>query len=480
MIKPFRSQKILVAVACLLLTPVYFSGHEKAQQPGGPQQARPDGHVIIISIDGLVPDYYMAPARVGLRAPNLTRMKLDGAYAEGVEGIYPSVTYPAHTTIITGVRPATHGIVHNRIFEAPTDTQTREWYWFSKDLKADTLWSVAKKAGLVTAGVGWPVTAGAEIDYNMPEIKDPLENPPTAKRTLQYSTPGLLQDALGPAATSDRSIDGRRTIVAEHIINTYKPRLMLIHLIELDGAHHRYGPRTPPALEVMERLDGYLGRIVEATRKAGTFDKTTFFIVSDHGFAEVSKKFEPNVVLAKEKLITLDANGKPTAWKAAAWPAGGSCAIVLRDPNDKETAAKVASLFKQVAERDNSPLNRVLTAEELKRLGSVPTATLMLEAAPGYSFGEELTGPEIYEPKDYKGTHGQLPTRAEMRSSLVIYGAAARVGSRMPVARMIDIAPTAAGLLGLTLPKAEGLPIGELIKPGLIIWPEAGGKKRRT
>ena len=279
--------------------------------------------------------------------------------------------------------------------------------------------------------------------------------------------------------SNDKSIDGRRTIVAEYIINTYKPRLMLIHLIELDGAHHRYGPRTPPAIEVTERLDGYLGRIVEATRKAGTFDKTTFFIVSDHGFAEVKKKFEPNVLLVKEKLITLDANGKATAWKAAAWPAGGSCAIILRDPNDKETAAKVASLFKQVAERDKSPLNRVLTAEEIKRLGSIPTAALMLEAAPGYSFDEELTGPEIYEPEDYKGTHGQLPTRAEMRSSLIIYGAAARVGARLPVARMIDIAPTAAALLGLKLPKAEGLPIGELIKPGLIVRTETSSKKAR-
>src|SRR5262245_11629034 len=63
-------------------------------------QPRRDAHVVMISIDGLVPDYYLEPARLGLKVPNLLRMKLGGAYAEGVEGIFPTVTYPAHTTMI--------------------------------------------------------------------------------------------------------------------------------------------------------------------------------------------------------------------------------------------------------------------------------------------------------------------------------------------------------------------------------------------
>src|SRR5829696_8822829 len=64
-----------------------------------------DAHVIIISIDGLLPEYYTEPARLGLKVPNLVQMKLGGAYADGVEGVFPSVTYPAHTTLVTGVRP---------------------------------------------------------------------------------------------------------------------------------------------------------------------------------------------------------------------------------------------------------------------------------------------------------------------------------------------------------------------------------------
>ncbi len=478
--KKIRFHISVVIIVWLTCGSINLFGQEGAgrqtKQTDQVAQPKTDAHVIMISIDGLVPDYYTRPAQLGLKVPNLVRMKLNGAYADGVEGVYPSVTYPSHTTLVTGVRPATHGIIQNRIFEAPTDEQTREWYWFAGAIKSETLWGLAKKAGLVTAAVGWPVTVEADIDYNVPEIVDPKENPPTPKRSIQYSTPGLIANAAA-GLSSETTTDGRRTAISEYIINTYRPDLMLIHLVELDSSHHKNGPRTPGALETAEREDGFIGRIIEATRKAGIFDKTTFFLVSDHGFAEVKKKFEPGVELVKAKLITLGAEGKPTDWKAAAWPAGGSCAIVLRDPKDKETAQKVADLFSKIAERSTGPINRILTKESLQKLGAVPTAELMLEAAPGYAFGEELTGPEIHDSKDYRGTHGQLPSRAEMRSSLIIFGRDARIGAHLGVARMIDIAPTIAPLLGLSFTEAEGSAMKEMLKPGLV--PAAKPAKKR-
>jgi predicted AlkP superfamily pyrophosphatase or phosphodiesterase len=463
MIKLRRSNVALVIVLIFILGGVFVSGQTQSG-------TRRDGelrssHVIMISIDGLVPDYYTAPERVGLRSPNLAMLKSGGAYAEGVEGVYPTVTYPSHTTLVTGMRPAAHGIVQNRIFEAPTEPQTRAWYWHAKALKTETLWTTAKKAGMVTAAVGWPVTVGADIDYNVPEIYEPGENPQTWKLVAQHSTPSLLEKALGADGSKELSVDDRLTKVSEYIITSHRPNLMLIHLIELDGAHHRNGPRTKPAIEMAEREDGYIGRIVEATRRAGIFEKTTFLIVSDHGFASIDKRFAPNVVLAREKLITLDGSGKAAEWKAAAWPAGGSCAIVLRDAADKETEAKVMAIFSDMVKRTGSPIKQVISRGDLQRMGAIPQAALMLEAASGYSFGEALTGPEVSDSgESYRGTHGYLPTSDEMRASLIIYGAGVRNGAKVRLARMIDVAPTVAALLKLSLPKTEGKQIKGLLK----------------
>ena len=459
MTKP-RSFLAVIITALLFL---FITNGIYAQNLAAGVAARPE-HVILISVDGMPPDYYTAAEKLGLRVPTLKMMKQNGAHAEGVEGVYPTVTYPQHTTMVTGVRPAAHGIVQNRIFEAPNVPQTRYWYWYADALKTETLWTVAKKAGLTTAAVGWPVTVGAAIDYNVPEIYEPGETPATWNWTAKHSTPGLLEKALGPDLMKDRSVDERLTSVSEFIIKTYRPHLLLLHLIELDGVHHRNGPRTPIALETAEREDGYIRRIIEATRQAGIFEKTTFFIVSDHGFASIEKRFSPNVALAKEGLITLDAAGKATAWKAAAWPAGGSCAIVLKDANDKDTEAKVNALFAKWAKQANPPIKQIVTRAELRKLQAVPQAALMLEAAPGYSFDETLTGAEVRDSGEtYKGTHGYLPTDLRMRASMLIYGPGVRSGAKLSLARMIDLAPSIAGLLKLNLPQPEGKPLKELL-----------------
>ncbi|HEU4387248.1 MAG TPA: ectonucleotide pyrophosphatase/phosphodiesterase [Blastocatellia bacterium] len=431
-------------------------------------RSKDSAYVIIVSVDGLPADYYTSPASYGLRVPNLTRMKLAGAYAAGVEGIYPTATYPAHTTMVTGVRPATHGIVQNRIFEPPDATQTRAWYWYADAIKSETLWALAKKAGLTTAAVSWPVTVGAEIDYNVPEFWAAAENVTLFGPMTRNATPGLVEKIVAWTSAKEPRADDWRTIEAEYLITNLRPNLLIVHLLELDGVHHTYGPGAREALDVVEREDSYVGRIVDATRKAGTFDKTTFIIVSDHGFGKVVKRYTPGVTLVREKLVTVDAEGKATNWKAAVWPAGGSCAIVLRDPKDTVTAKKLNDVFSKMADQGGSPVSRVVTRAELDKMGAIPQAALMLEAASDFSFDEGYTGPEVRDSGNYRGTHGYLPGRAEMRSALILFGHNVRGGARIQLARMIDIAPTAAGLLGLVFSEPEGSAITELLKPGAV------------
>lgn len=118
-------------------------------------------HVVLISIDGFRPDFYLDSS---WRAPHLRKILENGAYATNVRTVVPSVTYPSHTTIITGALTARHGIYYN----APKDSTKGQWYWEESYIKTPTLWDAVKKSGLTSAAVMWPVTAGAPIDYNFP------------------------------------------------------------------------------------------------------------------------------------------------------------------------------------------------------------------------------------------------------------------------------------------------------------------------
>ncbi len=122
-------------------------------------------------MDGLRPDIYRAPES-RQRFPNLAALEKSGASAEAVESIYPTTTYPAHATIVTGLPPRAHGIYSHLASLDPTE-KARPWCWFAPALRAPTLWDVARASGRKIAALSWPVSAGAAIDYNIPEIWNP-------------------------------------------------------------------------------------------------------------------------------------------------------------------------------------------------------------------------------------------------------------------------------------------------------------------
>src|SRR5215813_673261 len=155
--------------------------------------------VIMISIDGLRPDYVTAADTHGLKIPALRRFVTEGAFAEGVQGVIPTVTYPSHTTLITGVWPAKHGILSNTIFD-PLRTGQSAWYWYAEDIRVPTLWEAGAAAGWTTASIQWPVSVGARVTWNIPEYWR-ANNAEDAKLLRAVSTPGLLAELeaeLGP------------------------------------------------------------------------------------------------------------------------------------------------------------------------------------------------------------------------------------------------------------------------------------------
>lgn len=126
--------------------------------------------LIVISIDGLMPSTIRNAEKLGLKIPNLREFRDKGTFSQGLRGVMPTVTYPSHTTMVTGRDPVDHGIIGNELFD-PEQRLNRAWYWYSESIKVPALWDVARSAGLSTSAVSWPVTVGARIDFNFPEYR---------------------------------------------------------------------------------------------------------------------------------------------------------------------------------------------------------------------------------------------------------------------------------------------------------------------
>lgn len=447
------------AIVLLLLACALSSLRAAAQSTnGGASRA------LIISLDGLDTRYLQRRDALGLKIPHLRGLIGRGILADGVESVYPSVTYPNHTSMATGVRPSKHGIFGNTLFEDPTASPTGGANWYPRLIKVETLWDAARKAGLKVGFVWWPVSVGAG-DYNVPEIWKPggtlLENreivaanarPADLVREAERAMPDLYD-----LVTKDEG-DDARTRLAEYILREKRPELMFVHLFDLDHAQHDFGPFTTQALAELERTDAYVGRLLEALRSNNTFGQTSVFIVSDHGFLPITKQFNPGALLVQAGLIKLETvKGKPAAvkeWKALPYITGGSCALMLRDANDRATLKKLRQIFApHVSPR--AGLRRIIERRELEKLGSNTNAALMLEAADGFVFGARYTGGAIGETKS-RGTHGYLPQHADYRASFIAAGAGVARRGRVDQLSMIDIGPTVARALGLTLPQADG------------------------
>jgi predicted AlkP superfamily pyrophosphatase or phosphodiesterase len=432
---------------------------------GNPPPARPPGaveHVILVTVDGMMPSTYVDADAHGLRVPTLRRMVAEGASSDGATSVFPTVTYPAHTSIATGMNPGRHGIVTN-LAPDPLGKNQDGWRWYSEDIRVPTLWDAAHKAGLQTVLVDWPVTIGAKATVNVPEYwRASTREDQKLARTL--ATAGVFDevtarfpgfwDRYTPPDVSDQA----GTDVAVHLIETCKPNLLMLHIWQTDDAQHGHGLWTPETLAAFENADAQIARLIEAAKTAGIWDRTILVVTSDHGFAPIAWRLKPNVVLAGAGLITLDPKdprGTVIDWKATALSAGGQAYIYLRDANDTATAAAVRTLFTNLSGKQGSGVGRVYEHAAIAEIGGDPDAFLALEAADGWSFGGGYTGDATLQLPPNQGTHGYDPRRPEMRASLLMYGPPV-AHAKIEGARLIDIAPTIAGWLRLDLPNTDG------------------------
>ncbi len=412
-------------------------------------------YVVLISIDGLRPAFYLDHA---YRAPNLRALLKAGAHARAAEPVFPSVTYPGHASIVTGVRPVRHGIAFNVRFD-PAETRLR-WYADATDLRATPIWDWARAARLSTAALSWPSTVGAPIDALVPE-QDYYGRTEPLDLLLRSSTPGLFERVgVRPRADMFKDVtkwDGFLTETAAAIIRRDRPRLLLLHLIETDYRQHRDGPDGGAVKAALGRIDAHIGTVLQALRDAGIAERTAVIVTGDHGFARFSALVFPNAVLARAGLRPCP--GTENAWRATVHVAGAAAALFVNPPGDVEAIGEADAALRAEAPGRYT----IVTREQLDRLGAMPNAAaLALEAAPGYGMSgacdRGVTAPSR------GGTHGFLPSRPDMATGFIAAGDGVRGGGALARIRLIDIAPTAARLLGVTPPPVEGRALEEILR----------------
>jgi predicted AlkP superfamily pyrophosphatase or phosphodiesterase len=406
-------------------------------------------YVVLISIDGLRPDFYLDKS---WPAPNLHQLLEEGTHSEGVTGVFPTLTYPSHTTIITGAPPAAHGIYYNTPFEP--QGVTGRWFTEEKLIRTETLWDKVNNAGMKTASVSWPVSVGAPIHYNLPETFS-LETPGDRRGPIsEAATPkGLFEEAVkgatGELEANDLnlryySMDENLGRLAAYLIRNHKPNFISVHLPGVDGAQHAEGREGRNVPRAVANADHAVGTIREAVEKAGIKDSTAFVIVGDHGFVDIHTSLSPNVWLAQQGMISESGDG--VKWKAMFHTATGSAFLHLKDKKDKKTLKQVRNILAKLPEEDRK-LFRVIEKEELEKIGAAPDAVLALAAVKGVALKRDVEGPARRQAKG--GAHGFYPDFPEIQTGFIASGAGVGKGKKALPMSLKDIAPFIAELLGI-------------------------------
>ena len=427
-------------------------------------------HVIVISEDALVYDD-LAALRL---MPAFGEVMEKGAMVKTVRSVYPTITYPCHTSMRTGVYCGRHGIVNNERADDLT-LQKASWEWFNDPVRVGDIFDAAKAAGLTTAAVFWPVTGRhPHVDYLIDEYW-----PQTPGQTTEecFAASGSGPEVIEKVIRPNRHLVDWKHRVHPHcdafvhacacsMIRQFRPNLLMIHPANIDEYRHETGVFSPLVTHGLHEIDLWLGEILKALEDAGIREETDIFIVSDHGQMNITRSVALNALFAEKGLLTVDAGGKIAGYTAVARSAGMSAQVYVRDPADTE---RVYRTLRQMAEDGLYGFTRVYTAGEARREeGLYGDFSFVLETDGYTSFSNACTRPLVRpaDNSDYKlgrATHGYHPDKGP-QPVLLACGPHIRPGVVLERRPIVDEAPTYARILGVDLPEAEGRAITEILK----------------
>jgi predicted AlkP superfamily pyrophosphatase or phosphodiesterase len=429
-----------------------------------PADHAPAEYVVMISLDGM-PAYLIDDPKVSM--PNLHALARRGVQAAGMRVSNPSVTWPNHATLMTGVQPRRHGVLANGVLVRgepgiPVFIDSKRER--SELVRTATLFDVAHAAGLSTAGIQWPCTRGdTSIDDNAPDVA----------QSERYITPRLLAELLAEGilppdieatfrAHSGPWYDNAWTAAACNLIADRKPKLLMLHLGNTDGTHHQYGPQTQAGYTAVALIDACVGRVLEAIDAAGIGDRTAVFIVADHGFTTVDKALFPNSLLRQEGWLRIAPPSKIEEARVCVVPEGGVGLLYITDPTlDAAARQRIRDLFV-----GREGIAMVVEPDQFAEYGFPDVrdwpqmADLVLAAKDGYCFVDSATDERWVAPREQTGAsigvHGFLATDPKMNAMFIAAGAGIKRGAKLDVIDNVDVAPTVAYLLGITLPDTDG------------------------
>ena len=430
--------------------------------------------LFVLSLDAMVREdvAYM------LTKPNFRRIMEKRAEVEKVLSVFPAITYPAHTTLMTGCYPGKHGVYNNVPFKDYDDGK-KHWYRFpTKVIRVEDLFTAAKRAGLTTASVYWPITGcHPDIDYIINEyfFFYPEEDTIEAFRGM-----GANEEAIRAIQENREIVEARRRKeiatydgfimkCACSLIRNVQPDVMLVHNCILDTARHTYGVFSDGLRRALDEADAQLGQVIEAMETAGVYEQTNFVILSDHGQLDYEKRTRPNVLLAQGGFLEVAPDGTVYDWQAYAQSNGMSASIYLRDPANKALYDRVYAYLQKLVDEKKWGFTRVYTTEEAKeKYGTYGPFSFMLATDGKTSVSEAWTEDAVEilgadEQRPTRGSHGYEPELGPQPVFLA-HGPAFRDGAVLPNAKLVDIAPTLAKVLGQELPQADGRCLTELLK----------------
>lgn len=384
--------------------------------PGARADAAPT--VILISFDGTTPA--MAEA-----LPVFARIAREGAFADRLIPTFPSNTFPNHATFATGVSPDRHGIVNNTFLDP-----VRGFYDYAADptwFEAEPIWSIAARAGVVSAAFHWVGSEGAWTSGFGPRHWKAFD--PRVPESVKVDQILAWLDLPDPAE---------------------RPRLVTAWFHGADGAAHHFGPEDPAVAKTLERQGRELERLLDGIRARGLDATTTTVVVSDHGITDTKKRVDLTRAFADAGLGARVIGG------------GGFAQVAMigemdRDARIARAIAIAEKLGFEAWPRGAAPSGY---AESNPRFGDFVVVAPLGVQITRLGFWARTLGRVGLHRSSLRGIHGHRPELPEMSAFFAAIGRGVAPGARPQTVRAIDVAPTVLALLGIPIPDSmEGRPI---------------------